>query len=214
MADSNNSRTLSSVTRRSLLKFASGTLAARSATYPAVAESEGDPALSLWRKWQAANQRAVTLGRRQARLERRLLEIAGRPHIQLAVPGQAKPVIVSTGAEIGKWLSGDTDMADARARARAELATKHRVWRHFDQRLGYSKAQAAESDAQDDEDVLLETFWATPARTGMGVAGKLHAMLKTGEPREGSPEFPWPQIRLLLIDLLRIDSASSDSKIV
>jgi hypothetical protein len=123
----------------------------------------------------------------------RAIETAGLPHIHLSVPGQTKPVIVSTGAEIEKWLIGDPDTADARAKARAERAAKHRVWKEFDQRLGYSKARAAEGEAQDDEEVLLETLRETPARMTIGIAGKLHAMLKTGEPREGSPGFPWPR---------------------
>lgn len=210
MADSDSSRTLPSVTRRTLLQMARTTLAARvAAMQPArdrkdAPACERDPALVLWCDWQAANRKARALGRWQARLESRLVDAVGFPQIELSVPGRAKPMIVSTMTEIEHWLGGEAESAIRRERAISELAARHKAWTEMDQRLGYSRAQKAEREALEDEEDLLETFWMTRARTCAGAAGKLHAMLTTGEPRERSDEFPWPQIRIVLEDLLHI----------
>ncbi|OLP55808.1 hypothetical protein BJF92_09265 [Rhizobium rhizosphaerae] len=210
MADSDSSRTLPSVTRRTLLQMATTTLAARvTAMQPArdredASACKQDPALVLWRDWQAANRKARALGRWQARLESRLVDAVGFPQIELSLGGRTKPMIVSTKTEIEHWLGGEPESAIRRQRAISELAARQKAWTEMDQRLEYSRAQNAEREALEDEEDLLETFWMTRARTCAGAAGKLHAMLTTGEPREGSEEFPWPQIRIVLEDLLHI----------
>ncbi|OLP57671.1 hypothetical protein BJF92_07060 [Rhizobium rhizosphaerae] len=210
MADSDSSRTLSSVTRRTLLRMVTTTVGAHAAAAQPKGEGEGspacggDPALGLWFDWQAANRKACALGRRQARLESRLVDTIGFPQIDLSVPGCAKPIIVSTTAEIEQWLGSKPERAAERENAMSELAAHQRAWQEMDRRIGYSRARNAERDAQAAEEDLLETLWKSRASTLAGAAGKLHAMLKTGEPREGSQEFPWPQIRMVLADLLHI----------
>ena len=207
MADSDSSRTLSSVTRRTLLRMATTTVGAHAAAAQPKGEGEGaaacggDPALALWRDWQAANRKACALGRRQARLESKLVNAIGFPQIDLSVP---KPIIVSTTAEIEHWLGGKPERAAECEKAMSELAAHQEAWQEMDRRIGYSRARNAERDAQAAEEDLLETLWKSRASTWAGAAGKLHAMLKTGEPREGSQEFPWPQIRMVLADLLHI----------
>jgi hypothetical protein len=50
---------------------------------------------------------------------------------------------------------------------------------------------------------------ATPASSVEGVAAKLHAVLREGEWCENCPEFPWPQVRSALSDLIRIGRLDS-----
>ncbi|MBG0810434.1 hypothetical protein IY145_13750 [Methylosinus sp. H3A] len=56
---------------------------------------------------------------------------------------------------------------------------------------------------------LADALAATPASSVEGVAAKLHAVLREGEWCENCPEFPWPQVRSALIDLIRIGRLDS-----
>ncbi|MCG7509106.1 hypothetical protein [Mesorhizobium retamae] len=88
MADSDNSTTLPSVTRRAVLLGAAVAVAAcdQAAVVGADGEAEpvSDPSLVVWRRWQLARQETERLCRKQQSLERRLLETVGIP--QAGVP--------------------------------------------------------------------------------------------------------------------------------
>lgn len=68
----------------------------------------------------------------------------------------------------------------------------------------YSAAMLAEREAADQAEELLKVLSKTPATTLAGVAVKLDAVLKEGQPSEDDAEFPWPQIRSVLEDIDRI----------
>lgn len=91
MADSDNTRVCTSVTRRMVL---TGTMAA-TAAWPlqggeaAASGAEAlagntafDPALLLWRQWQAAALDTAALCRQQQRLETRLVNAIGFPRAE------------------------------------------------------------------------------------------------------------------------------------
>lgn len=211
MADSDHSRTLPHVTRRTLLAIAAGSLIARvtkaNPAVPATGDATLDPALSLWRDWTDAHQKACRLGRRQQALERELVSIAGFPTVELRIPGRPEPISASTDADIDRWLGSGDDLAMARASARTALAILRREWDEADERIGYSRIRQEEDDAAEDAEQIAETLWDCPARSMAGAAGKLHATLVIGETSEDCEEFPWPQIRSVLVDLVRLDSA-------
>lgn len=210
MADSDNTRTLPSVTRERLLAIAARSrLAAETdptAAHASDASLSVDPALSLWSAWDATYQRACRLGRRQQRLERDVIAIAGGfPNVTFRVSGQDEPVTVESEEAIDRWLGDGPETVMMRAEAKATLAARQRAWDEADERIGYSGACEAEQDAQDEYEQLAETLWESSASSAAGVAAKLHAMMVVGEYREGCEEFPWPQIRVALADLLRIE---------
>lgn len=210
MAEADTSRTLSFVTRRTLLRLAMATLGPRASAASPAREGEdvvfngGDPALALWRDWQAANRKTRAFGRLQARLESQLVKAVGFPQIRLRPEQGAQSLVVSTIAEIERVLGSGSEKAAEREKARTELVARQTAWNEADARVGYTRARQAETDAQEREEVLLDMLWTSRAQTCAGVAGKLHAILAMGEPREGSDEFPWPQIRGVLADLLHI----------
>ncbi|MDX3925944.1 MAG: hypothetical protein QHC90_09115 [Shinella sp.] len=209
MADSENSRTLSSVTRRTLLAIATSSLLARVAEATPVMPPENtdvpDPALSLWRDWTAAHQLACEFGRQQQLLERELVSIAGFPTVKLRIPGRREPVSIATDADIERWLGTRADTEMARAKARTALAAKRLAWQAADERLGYSRALQAEDAAAEEGERLAEALWECPARSIAGATAKLHATLVIGETSDECEEFPWPQLRSVLADLLRVN---------
>jgi hypothetical protein len=70
--------------------------------------------------------------------------------------------------------------------------------------LAYHQALASEREAAEMEQILAERLSSTPAQTLAGIAAKLRAILRQGEWCENCPEFPWPQIRSALHDLVRL----------
>jgi hypothetical protein len=174
MADSDNSRTLSPVTRGDFHSFVSASLP----TYPELAASltapldvcNNDLAVAIWQEWRAARQHVIESCLRQQGLETRLVAMAGSP---LDVP---------------------------------------ETWQVADKEVGYSEALEEERRASAVEDEVAEALWNTPAESITGATAKLHAIATKWQPSLLSDEYPWPQIRSVIADLLKIDMEMSFSR--
>lgn len=171
MADSDNSRTLPTVTQGDLYSF----VAASFPTHPGLAArltasldlQNDDLTLIIWRQWCAARHRLIESCLRQQGFEERLFAMLGTP----------------------------SDAPEA--------------WKVADQEIGYSEAIQEEERAAAMEDNVAETLWDTPAESIAGATAKLHAMLAKGQPSVSSDEYPWPQLRSVIADLLKIDAEIS-----
>jgi hypothetical protein len=69
----------------------------------------------------------------------------------------------------------------------------------------FRRAKHAEEIAANDEEELALLLWDSRAGSVSGIVAKLFAVLKKGEPSEDHSEFPWPQIRSVLVDLLYLE---------
>ncbi|RUM23896.1 hypothetical protein EFQ99_18100 [Rhizobium vallis] len=83
------------------------------------------------------------------------------------------------------------------------------AWKAADQQIGYSEAVQDEERAATLEDDVAEMLWDTPAESIVGATAKLHAMLAKWQPAASSDEHPWPQLRSVIADLLKIDAQIS-----
>ena len=83
------------------------------------------------------------------------------------------------------------------------------AWSAADEEVGYSSALKEERRASAAEDEVAAILWETPARASAGAAAKLHAIVTKGQPCATSGEYPWPQIRSVIADLLKIDAKTS-----
>ncbi|MER9121222.1 hypothetical protein NKH93_32505 [Mesorhizobium sp. M0954] len=208
MADSDNTTTLSFVTRRRVLAagmITSAALVAEKNLFagsPAAPSMPADPALALWREWETAHKRTERLCRRQQRLETRLLESVGLPCVIVRLP-KGREVTVHSIEALNEVLGKEPEMA-LREKAEAYFAMYQARWNAAAEETGYTAALRAEREAGERAADLLEAFSTTPATTLAGVAGKLDAVLREGEAWEECSEFPWPQIRSALSDLVRI----------
>lgn len=214
MDDSDNSRTLPVVTRRRLLSTSAAWLTAQVADVNASLHPEnrrpdgGDPTLILWREWRAAHEQVEKFYRKQQRLETVLIAAVGFPRVDIAVPGQDCLVAAFTMEEIDHLFGDASENAEAKMRAKAVLAERQAVWDALDERMGYSRAKQAEQQASAMREERLNDLFLQPARSVAGVAAKLHAVLTMGEDSPGD-EFPWPQIRVGMTDLLSLASRPS-----
>lgn len=201
MADSKNSRTLPPITNRNLLPATE-----RFLQELAVGQGNGnavrtDGALTKWEAWWAAHRQCARLCGVQQRLEAELFRIVDSPRVEIRIPTRASPAIATTPEEIDAWLEGE-EFAEIRGRAKAELAIRRREWEAADEIIGYSRAKEAEDIAAANEHRLADELWATSTGSVVSATAKLHCMIRQGEPEPDSGEFPWPQVRSVLVDLL------------
>ncbi|AIM03442.1 hypothetical protein [Sinorhizobium meliloti] len=170
MADSDNSRTLSTVTRADFHSFVAASLPTSQELTRAKQLSrdacDADPALAVWHQWCAARQRLSESSLRQQRHESSLFSAVLPPPLEQS--------------------------AGLRA---------------------YEKALEAEDRASAAEDHAAEALWRTPARSVAGATAKLHALVTKWQPSSTSEEEPWPQIRSVIADLLKIDTGSVASRL-
>ncbi|OEC93569.1 hypothetical protein [Rhizobium sp. YK2] len=212
MADSDDTTTLSSVTRRMLL---TGTMAT-TAIWPldfdaAVAEAlarddVGDPALDLWRQWLAAHNETQRLWNIQLDLESRMVAAVGFSQVEITLPGKNEPVRAFSLEDIDRICGDATGHQAVRAQATVAFRKRQEAWDRLDDAFGYSRVEEAEIRSDRIEMKLADALWEEPAVSVAGAIAKLHAILVTGE--QGlSQEFPWPQVRSTLADLVRIGQA-------
>ncbi|GGA84916.1 hypothetical protein GCM10011491_10640 [Brucella endophytica] len=208
MADSDDTTTLPSVTRRMLLTGTMATTATLSFEYGAGAtealadNTTTDPAMALWRAWQAACLNTAALCEKQQRLETQLINTVGFPHAKVYLPDEDATFSVWWQGDIGAdYFGGDPDI---RTKAEADLAAHQARWDAEDERVGYSAAKRAEQAAADQQQELVDALTDTPATTLAGIAGKLDTAISEGAPSEDCTEFPWPLLRSALDDILRI----------
>ncbi|MER8388334.1 hypothetical protein NKH14_22940 [Mesorhizobium sp. M1380] len=209
MGDSDNTTTLPFVTRRRVL--AGGMIASTAfvveksalAGDAAATNLPSDPALALWRAWEKAHKLTERLCRSQQRLEAKLVESVGFPCFTVRLPG-GEDISVHSIEALNEVLGKEPEMAAVREKVEADLAAHQARWDAVAEETGYAEALRAEREASGRTHDLLEAFSTTPATTLAGLAGKLDAVLREGEAGEECSDFPWPQIRSALGDLVRI----------
>ncbi|WP_426240146.1 hypothetical protein [Pararhizobium sp. DWP1-1-3] len=213
MTKSENDRTLPAITRRKMLFATTAYLSALTdhtapgASHPSSDQESIAPGnvLALWRAWYDAHEEGKRLCHQQQRLETEVLKSAGGfPVLQLEIPGEDKPIVVSTRQEIDSWLPGDA-MAEERKTARSELAARIKKWNVADEQFGYSRTRHAETQIAGIEEASANTLWEAPALTTSDIIAKLHSIIETEDPGSHFKERPWPQLRIILADLVRIE---------
>jgi hypothetical protein len=192
-----------------------GTLAA-SAAWPfqneaiaaevdAVDLSAIDPALVLWLEWKAICLEVEKLNRKQHYIEINLAQNIGYPFASIYLPGETERFTVFSLGQIREILGDDPGMTEIWTKAEDELAAHQALWDAADAKLNGPALKQQIARAQDSEETLVDALTDMPAMTMAGVAAKLDVVLREGESWEDSSDFPWPQIRSALDDMIRIE---------
>ncbi|WP_455273798.1 hypothetical protein [Rhizobium herbae] len=211
MTDSENDKTLPAITRRKMLFATTAYLSALTdhtgASHPSSDQESNAPGnvLALWRAWYDAHEEGTRLCHLQQRLETEVLKSAGGfPVINLEIQGEDRPIVVRTCAQIDTLLPGDA-MAEARKTAKTELAARLQKWNAADELFGYSRTRHAETQMAGVEEASAKLLWEAPAHTTSDIIAKIHAIIETEDPGSHFKERPWPQLRMVLTDLVRIE---------
>ncbi|GCA49901.1 hypothetical protein KGO5_02347 [Sinorhizobium sp. KGO-5] len=210
MADSETSRTLHAISRRkkcpanhtpenlpyqidrrNLLPVAAELLSARLAESGAARRESGPtPVRELWPQWYARQRHCVRATRLRKRLAAEMLKEAG-----------GTPV-----ADIERRTQVE---AETPAQTRAEFRERRKLWRQADQRLGYSAAAALEQELAEQAGVLARVMLIMRPSSFIEVTAKLHCLIVTHDPGLKLEDPPWPELRTMLKDLIRIAGARS-----
>ncbi|MBT1155888.1 hypothetical protein J1C56_09830 [Aminobacter anthyllidis] len=144
-----------------------------------------DPCVVLLQEWEQAHHMAVVLCRLQQRLEIRIRN-----------------------ALRASEASGRTENDQQSAPQPADHQTR---WDEIDQEVGYSRARAAEAQAVEAEDEILDAVATTPSQSFAGVIAKLKIIVGGGENMDDTSAFPWPQIQSVLADLQALGDRGADA---
>ncbi|MFK4822879.1 hypothetical protein ACI0FS_22355 [Ochrobactrum quorumnocens] len=207
MADSDNSTTLPFVTRRKIL---TGTAIALGAlTFDAFAndtieiEGSSDPVLALWRQWQETHLLMESHVRKAQSLEQQLAETLDYPCAKIEL-SDGEWVTAYSLTAIREIFDGAPNERAACSRAETEFAANQLRWDEADRAIGYSATVKAEHEAADRAANILDIMATTSSTSLAGVEAKLDAALREGSVWDDCSEFPWPQIRSALNDIIRL----------
>ncbi len=208
MASSGNKDVSPETTRRNFLARVAASIAAAPAPAGAMVGTErseqDDPVVSLWRDWLVAHRLCGEACRRQQKLETELLrEFGSFPRTRVLLFEDCGFIWAYSGREIDRLLPNG-DQAEMRRQARAALTARRSEWKAADKRMGYTRAKKAEEEIADVEEALAKEMWSAAPQSVAGVAVKLHSLLEIEDPRSALQEAPWPELRTILADLVRI----------
>ncbi|MER8644433.1 hypothetical protein [Mesorhizobium sp. M1252] len=206
MDDSDNSMSLSFVTRRRLL---AGTATAAVA-WPFQVKSRAaelkdgrsaaDPALCLCGNWQKIHDETLALCREQQRLETHLARTVGFPCAKVRL-ADGRDVTLHSIESLNDVYSPENEIEWDRAFA--DFAAHQARWDAADDEIGYSRTDELIRQSETAESALLDDLPQTPATSIEGILAKLTVILRDGEHWEHPDDFPWPHIRSVLDDLVR-----------
>ncbi len=223
MADSEISRTLPAITRgkdnsqngaterlprridrRNLLPVAARWLSPRIDEARVLPRESGPtPVREMWPRWYACHQQRLRATRLRKRLETELLKATGgTPTVELPRLGTDPLVSVCSFADIDR-LAAELN-TEQLSEARVELRRRRKQWRETDQRLGYSDAVAREQELAHQAGIAGRVMRITAPSSLSEVAAKLHCLIVMCDPGLELDLTPWPELRRLLKDLMRI----------
>ncbi|NTF65796.1 hypothetical protein G6L91_30330 [Agrobacterium rhizogenes] len=131
-----------------------------------------------------------------------LEEAGGLPVATLRNVGKDGVIEVRSFADINRMAS-QLD-AEHLSQARAELRWRRRRWKEADQRLGFSAAVALEQELAERAGISGRVMWITQPASLTEVTAKLHCLIVMHDPRLKLEDAPWPELRTMLKDLIRI----------
>ncbi|WP_440658793.1 hypothetical protein [Ensifer adhaerens] len=223
MADSEISRTLPAITRgkensqngaterlprgidrRNLLPVAARWLSPRIDEARVLPRESGPtPVREMWPRWYACHQQRLRATRLKKRLETELLKATG------GIPMDELPILVTDRLTSVRSFADIDRLADKLnseqlSEARAELRRRRKQWRETDQRLGYSDAVAREQELAHQAGIAGRVMRITAPSSLIEVTAKLHCLIVMCDPGLELDLTPWPELRRLLKDLMRI----------
>ncbi|TRB17116.1 hypothetical protein EXN70_31760 [Rhizobium rhizogenes] len=131
-----------------------------------------------------------------------LEEAGGLPVATLRNVGMDGAVEAHSFADINR-MAAQLD-AEHLSQARAELRRHRRRWKEADRRLGFSAAVAQEQELAEQAGIFGRVMWITRPSSLTEVTAKLHCLIVMHDPSLKLEEAPWPELRTMLKDLIRI----------
>jgi hypothetical protein len=157
----------------------------------------------MWPRWYAYHQQRLRATHLRQKLETELLNATGgTPAVEIQIPGTDRLTSVRSFVDINR-LTTELD-AEQLSEARAEFRRRRKQWRETDQRLGYSDAVTREQALAHQAGIAGRVMRITAPSSLLEVTAKLHCLIVMCDPGLELDLTPWPELRRLLKDLMRI----------
>jgi hypothetical protein len=230
MADSENSRTLPAITRRkrgsqsgttenvphvidrrNLLPVATRWLSARfDETRDQQRPSGPRPVKEMWPRWYACHLQHVRATRLRQKLETKLLEeTGGAPILELRI-GPEQIVPVHSFADINR-LAPQLN-AEQMSQARVELRRRRKRWKEADQGLECAAAITREQELAHHAGIAGRVMRITSPSSLIEFTAKIHCLIVMQDPGLKLELTPWPELRRLLRDLIRMEERVGETR--
>ncbi|WP_340583675.1 hypothetical protein [Brucella pseudintermedia] len=215
MADSENTTTMPQFTPENLLKSIEPVRGAvlrdaaerLTASNADLCDRSGvDPVVSYWRRWSVTHARSNELCRLQQGLETKLLKKIS--YLPQAEQERVSSRIFHSIDQIRGRRAG-SEAAGLQEYAITEPQKANNKRREVNDELDYRNAYRDHLQILDIEFDLAEALFNAPAKTIVGIVAKLHCVLEMRDPLGVEDGEPWPLLRSILFDLLRVEEDSS-----
>jgi hypothetical protein len=200
MVDAENSTSLISVTRRTVLSGAIATALVPAHIPTPDSPMTGDPILSLWQDWLGAHTEAIAWSKKAGSLEQAMARDVGFPRV-LIPSAFPVPVWATSHTDIDVKLKGTSVTEEQRQQLHFDLSAQQERWAAASEATGFNVADQNEARAWKKSEELADALFAIRAQGILGVIVKLTLILRTGEAEVSPDEHPWPQIRSAYDDL-------------
>lgn len=224
MADSDNSRTLPSITRRNLIAGTATSMVATISTeaFGNIAPNrhtpvEDDPAVLGWREWKDAHDHYVKANQALLDRENELYRTTAWPAVEInrsSLPTGG--FSIRSNHDLDYYVAKGWVSAEARSMIEAQLVVKQGERDQAVRRTGYRLAERVEKEAWSRRYKVAVRLANTPAQSLAGATAKLHSILEMKIPvnrrhpkwgpadLEFRASFVSPELDMLLADLERI----------
>lgn len=160
-------------------------------------------AAQLWHEWFVIHQRRERITEYQQKLEKQMRDAAGGfPVVETAITGQQSAVVISTLAELDQLAARLS--SEKLSELRSRLRRRKKQWKDADKKLGYSAALAFETDLSDQERNSARLLWKAESASFVDAIAKLHCLIEMEDPGMKLKQAPWPRMKTILADLVRI----------
>jgi hypothetical protein len=204
MVDSENSTSLSSVSRRKMLGCAIASPALRAVHLTAGPTQPYDPVLLLWCEWQRLHAYALELCKHWQKVEARLVHSVGFPQVFISSSDSARKICAQSHSDIDHAVAAGDCSQELSVALHAELAVRRDRWDAEAKALGLDEANRQEVAAWREEEEAVRAVFRTRAATLAGVEIKLTLMIELCAAFSDDPDFPLPQLRSALSDVKRL----------
>ncbi len=207
MVASENSTSLSFVSRRELLNGLAAMPAVGAVRSVIGRTEQPDPVIPLWREWERLHARALHLCEHWQKIESRLVRAVGFPQVFIPSADGARNICAQSPSDIDQAVAAGDCSQDLGAALHAELAARRVRWDAEAEALGFDEANRQELEAWREEEDAVRAIFRTRAPTLAGVEAKLALMIQLCATFSDDPDFPLPQLRSTLADVKRLRRA-------
>jgi hypothetical protein len=208
MVDSENSTSLSSVSRRELLTGAAATpLLPVATSLPQLSAGMPTSILPLWREWLRLHSQAMNLCHRWQCVEMHLIRKVGFPQVRIPNPDQPAGTCAQSHVEIDRALAAVSCSAEESAALHADFAARQARWDAEAEKLGFDAIKQQETEAWHQGTRVSDAIFEARATSLIDIEIKIALIIELCSTGSDDPESPWPELRSTLADVKRLRCA-------